>query len=269
MSQYDIYIFILCFIVFTLFTVTFSFLISQIMKLTVKLIRAGAQDEEIKKEAEKARKKGSCFGKTVDCIVSLILCGVLLVFFGFSLYVNIRGDAYSDTVPTLKVVNSASMAKIHPKNAYLEAAGINNQFDTFDMLLVYKTPAEKDLKLYDVVLYEVDGILLSHRIVGIEEPNEKHPDQRYFLLQGDAVESPDRFPVKYEQIKGIWRGEKIPFIGSFVLFMQSPAGWLCVLLVIVSMIATPRMEKKIKDEMVIRLAKIEADGSAENEAQCL
>jgi hypothetical protein len=123
-----------------------------------------------------------------------------------------------------------------------------------------------DLKLYDVVLYEVDGILLSHRIVGIEEPNEKHPDQRYFLLQGDAVESPDRFPVKYEQIKGIWRGEKIPFIGSFVLFMQSPAGWLCVLLVIVSMIATPRMEKKIKDEMVIRLAKIDAADSAENEA---
>ena len=64
-------------------------------------------------------------------------------------------------------------------------------------------------------------------------------------MQGDAVEAPDRFPVKYEQMRGIYRGEKIPFIGSFVLFMQSPAGWLCMLLVVGAVIATPILEKKI------------------------
>ena len=30
------------------------------------------------------------------------------------------------------------------------------------------------------------------------------------------------------------------------MFMQSPAGWLCVLLVVVSMIATPMMDKKLR-----------------------
>ena len=263
MSQYDIYIFILCFIVFTLFTVTFSFLLYHIIKLTKKLIRAGVEDENIIKEAEKARKKGSCLGKTVDCVVSLVLCAILLVFFGFSAYVNFREDTYFEDIPTLKVVRSASMAKVHEKNTALKDAGITNQFDTFDILLVYDKPAAEDLKLYDVVIYEVDDIQLSHRIVGIEEPNNIHPNERYFLLQGDAVDKPDRFPVKYEQIKCIWKGEKIKFVGSFILFMQSPAGWLCIILVIVTMIASPKMEKSLAREKEERLRIIEE--SAEKE----
>ena len=84
-----------------------------------------------------------------------------------------------------------------------------------------------------------------HRIVGIEEPNTYHPNEKYFLMQGDAVGSPDRFPVLYSQMKGIYKGEKIPFIGSFILFMQSPAGWLCLLLIVGAMICTPILEKKL------------------------
>ena len=49
-------------------------------------------------------------------------------------------------------------------------------------------------------------------------------------------------------MQGIYEGSRIPFVGSFVLFLQSPAGWLCVLLVIFAMIATPVVEKKIKEE---------------------
>ena len=30
--------------------------------------------------------------------------------------------------------------------------------------------------------------------------------------------------------------------GSFILFMQSPAGWMCALLILVAMIATPILE---------------------------
>jgi hypothetical protein len=46
-------------------------------------------------------------------------------------------------------------------------------------------------------------------------------------------------------MQGIYTGEKIPFIGSFVLFMQSPAGWLCMLLMFVSLLITPLLKKKI------------------------
>jgi hypothetical protein len=124
----------------------------------------------------------------------------------------------------------------------------------YDLLFTYKAPAEEELELYDIVVYEVDGNMVLHRIIGIEEPNEYHPDKRYFLCQGDALERADRFPVRYSQIHGIYRGERIPFVGSFLLFMQSPAGWLCVLLVLFVMIATPIIEKKILAEQKKRLS---------------
>ena len=115
--------------------------------------------------------------------------------------------------------------------------------------------------LYDIVVYQQDDLMVIHRIVGIEEPNESHPNDRYFLCQGDAVGTPDRFPVKYSQIKGIYRNEKVPFVGSFVLFMQSPAGWLCILLVVFALIATPIAEKKIwavEEERLKQIASEEA-----------
>ena len=121
------------------------------------------------------------------------------------------------------------------------------------MIFTYKLPAEEDLELYDIVVYEVDDILVIHRIVGIEEPNNSHKE-RYFLLQGDAIERPDRFPVYYSQMKAIYRGERIPFIGSFVTFMQSPAGWLCVILLVFTMIALPVVEKKLQKAIDARYA---------------
>ena len=97
-------------------------------------------------------------------------------------------------------------------------------------------------------------MLIVHRIVGIEEPNDFHPNERYFLLQGDAVESPDRYPVLYQQMRAIYRGERTPFIGSFILFMQSPAGWMCTLLIVITMIATPLLDKKLSEARNERLS---------------
>jgi hypothetical protein len=66
-------------------------------------------------------------------------------------------------------------------------------------------------------------------------------------------------------MRGIYRGERTPFIGSFILFMQSPAGWLCVLLIVAAIIATPILErilKKAKDE---RLALLVGEPEAEED----
>ena len=84
--------------------------------------------------------------------------------------------------------------------------------------------------------------------MNIEEPNEKHPQTRFFLTQGDAVEFHDTFPVLYSEMRGIYQGERAPFIGSFFMFMQSPAGYLCILLILFAMVATPITERKIKKE---------------------
>ena len=100
---------------------------------------------------------------------------------------------------------------------------------------------------------QIEDTYVIHRIVQIEEPNSNHPDHRWFRTQGDAVPGMDRAPVVYDQMRGIYEGERIPFVGSFVLFMQSPAGWLCILLVIFGIFTVPVVEKKLEREKQTRL----------------
>ena len=156
--------------------------------------------------------------------------------------------------PVYRVVYSNSMSDKYAKNEYLFKNNLNDQFYRFDLIKTHPLPKEEDLKLYDIVVYEVDDVLLVHRIVGIEEPNSSHPNQRHFLLQGDLVEYPDKFPVRYDQMKAIYHGERIPNVGSFVMFLQSPAGWICIILIIVTLFSVPVLEKKVDKALEERLA---------------
>lgn len=256
MSKFDIYVLIVCILVFAVLTALFSYLIYTLVKYSIKLIRLGGLDEELKIEYQKqSAKKHKKASKILDYVLSGVLCAVFLGVFGFSMYVNINSNSYSESTPTIKVVATSSMETKNEKNKYLFENDLNNQFSAYDLVLTYKVPDEFDLKLYDIVVYEIDGTYLIHRIVGIEEPNSTHPEHRYFLLQGDAIERPDRFPVMYSQIKAIYKNEHVPFLGSFILFMQSPAGYLCIMLVLFAVIVTPMLEKKLNNERFRRLEK--------------
>ena len=258
MTAFEIYVFILCFIVFTLLTAMFSYLLASITKMEIELIRYGHRDEAIKKEREKElNKKTSQALLWANRIFSLLICVALLTTFSFALYVRATEDRPANGIPSIRVVKSESMATKNEKNTYLFTNHLNDQFQMFDIIICHHLPPEDELELYDIVIYEKEGVHVIHRIVGIEEPNEKHPNERQFLLQGDAVSSPDSFPVLYSQMQGIYEGTRIPFAGSFVLFLQSPAGWLCILLVVVSMVATPIVEKKVKKEINERILTFE------------
>ena len=243
MGSYETYVFFLCLIVFLLLTGVSIFAISTIVKQLVKLIRLGGEDNALKIEyVEMLEGKRGTF---VEKIVSYIFCAIFLVFSVGVLYINVTQNSYSKDIPNLTVVKTKSMEEKNPKNEYLYLYNLDNQISAFDLIFVYEKPSQEDLKLYDIVVYEVDGVLLVHRIVQIEEPNQAHPNERWFLCQGDAVDAPDRFPVKYSQMKGIYNGIKIPYIGSFILFMQSPAGWLCMLLIVGVMIVSPILDQKL------------------------
>lgn len=260
MTTYETYVFILCFIVFLSFTLLFSYVITTLMKQKLKLIKHGLEDEEIIKE-QMQKAKTSHIATICVSVISLLICAALLVAFVFSLYLNFTKDKAPNGIPSLKVVKTSSMARRNEKNTYLFKNGLNNQIQTFDLIVTHHLPKEEDLELYDVVVYKIDDTYIIHRIVGIEEPNEKHPDCRHFLLQGDAVLNPDQFPVLYSQMQGIYKGERVPFVGSFILFMQSPAGWLCIILILFAIIVTPILERKLEDAAKTRLARIEEENS--------
>ena len=244
MEPFEIYSLVISIITYILLLSVGIFIIALVLKLSLKLIKSGAEDKEILKEYKKENaKKKNC---ALDCISSILMCIIFVGLFAFSIYVGFTTNNYYDNVPTLKVVSSSSMANKNEKNDYLFENNLNNQFNTFDLIAVYKAPKEEDIKLYDIVVYEIDGYLVIHRVVGIEEPNERHPNERWFSLQGDAISQTDRFPVKYSQIKAIYKNEKVPFVGSFIMFMQSPLGYISIILVVIAMIATPILENKIK-----------------------
>ncbi len=257
MTAYETYVFILCFIVFSLFTLVFSYVIATIVKQKLLLIKHGLEDEEIKKEQDK-KAKASRVASICTTAISLLVCVALLASFLFSLYLNFTKDKAPNGIPSLKVVKTSSMATKNQKNTYLFENGLDDQIQTFDLIVTHHLPKEEELALYDIVVYQKNETFVIHRIIGIEEPNEKHPDCRHFLLQGDAVCNPDEFPVLYSQMQGIYRGERVPFVGSFILFMQSPAGWLCILLILFAIIVTPILERKLEEEAKARLAQIDA-----------
>lgn len=254
MTSYDIYVFILCLIVFTLLTAVFACTLAIMAKQSLRLIETGTEDERIYEEhikMQQRKKKKSGWFSTAFTV--LFVC-IVTVIFGFTLIVQLSENKQTKNMPTLRVVYSESMSAKYEKNDYLFENNLNDQFSRFDIVVTYKLPKEEELKLYDIVVYEVDNTLLIHRIVGIEEPNERHPNERYFVLQGDLVERADKFPVRYSQMKAIYRGEHVPFIGSFVMFLQSPAGYICLILVLVEMIATPLVTQKMRKAEQARLA---------------
>lgn len=248
-------------IVLVALTSLFSAFIVYTLKLSVRLIRHGAEDEKIKTEYSKKRKK-ACFSEILDRVVSVAFCVVLVAVCAFATYENVVNGKPIGKIPVPKAVLSSSMEYKNEKNTYLKTHNINNHFSAFDIILLHELPAEEDLKLYDIVVYEKDGDMIVHRIVAIEEPNQFHPYERHFVLQGDAVPKSDPFPVLYSQMRGIYRDQRVPFIGSFICFMQSPAGYMCVLLMVLAVIMTPLMEGKIEREMRKRWELIQAKENA-------
>ena len=127
MTSHELYTFVLCCIVFSIFTVLFSVMIGYLTSLNLKLIRHGAMDEKILTEYQKRLEDGqSGWGVFFDRFISIVLCAVMCVVFAFSVYMKVNEDKPAQSIPSIKVVQSASMAKKHEKNEYLfERVGTN------------------------------------------------------------------------------------------------------------------------------------------------
>ena len=233
MTGYDLYVFFLCLFVFILLTGLSVFTVVTIVKMTIKLIHFGDEDEYILKLFDKKTQKKEKIKQRIDTIVSLLICIVLLAAFAIATSINMSEDKFSEDFPTYRVICSESMGSKHPSNHYLVDNKLDNQIQMFDIAKFEKVTSEAEIQLYDIVVYEIDEILVCHRIVEMKETK----DGVVYILQGDAVGSPDYSPVKYSQIKAEYTGEKIKFVGSFVLFLQSPAGWLCIALTIFTIFA--------------------------------
>ena len=248
MTGYEVYTFLVCLLVFLLIGGILTLLLIIIFRYSKKIISLGGEDDIIVKEKEEAKKKKrSKVGSFIDYTVSGLIAAVALSVFIFAL-LSVPGSISTPITAgqTAQVVKSSSMSYKNEENKYLFENDLNDQFDTFDLVFIEALPEEKDLKLYDIVVYESNGRLIIHRIVEIEEPNQYHPDVRYFKTQGDAIDAHDKFPVLYSQMRGIYRGERVQFIGSFILFLQSYPGFICIGLIVAASVVIPLLDSHLE-----------------------
>ena len=116
MTNYETYVFILCFIVFALLTAMFSYLIWSITKMEIELIQNGHRDIQIQEEFEKKNKQGYRVALGISKAISFLLCLAFATAFVAAVYVRANEDRPANGIPSIKVVKSASMAEKNEKN---------------------------------------------------------------------------------------------------------------------------------------------------------
>lgn len=83
-------------------------------------------------------------------------------------------------------------------------------------ILIVKKYKNEEIKVNDIIEYELNGNLIVHRVVGIE----KEILDNYYITKGDNNSDTDLLPVAHEQVRGIVKF-KIPYLGyPSVLFSE-------------------------------------------------
>ena len=80
-------------------------------------------------------------------------------------------------------------------------------------VIYYEKCLEKDLKEGDIITFEIDKKIISHRINQI--------DNGLIETKGDANDSVDALKIHYENIKGKVINFSIPFIGYYILLVNN------------------------------------------------
>jgi len=137
MKGYELYTFLLCLIVLLFLVSFFAVLFTIIIKSNIKLIKHGVEDERILKEHHEKmnKKKGEKAFDVLNSIFSIVVTIFFVVIFGLSFYLNNSDNIPLGNLPVARVVKSDSMSFKNEENDYLFTNNLNNQFETFDIIL--------------------------------------------------------------------------------------------------------------------------------------
>ena len=146
-------------------------------------------------------------------ILGVILC----IVFGFMLICNltiiIKGTIAPEKPPSVlgvtpMVVLSGSMS-----------GDAEDHIEAGDLIFVNKAEAS-ELEVGDVIAFMEGKIVVTHRIIDIQ----KDENNKYvFRTKGDANNAEDQRPVTEDNLVGIYKA-RIPKLGDFALFLQTPLG---------------------------------------------
>lgn len=174
-------------------------------------VNQGIHDEEIHKEY-KTKKKGGLLGLIGSCVVLSALLGLFVTGLAY----KARGENFSINNQVSLVIKSDSMSDFYNDDV---AEQCNNdrslQFDIGDICTFNKVSPTDELIVGDVYGYKYKNIIITHRLVSVNE--------NLYKFRGDNNPTYDG-SVSRESIIYHYTGHKIKGIGSFVLYAQSYFG---------------------------------------------
>ena len=189
--------------------------------------------------------------RRVKQILVGVLIAILIPFLFLAVWSKVsNGVAMIGGYGTLAVA-SGSMSVKNEANQYLVTQDLNNQFNTYDMIIVRQVKTTAELKKYDVIAFTNDeGMNVIHRIVGFRNT----ADGLRYVTRGDSNNADDKYMPSPEDVIGEYTDQKIPYVGVFVMFLQSYSGILTIAAIIYCLLMIETMGNKIRDAYDERLA---------------
>lgn len=186
--------------------------------------------------------------KRVKQVLFWMIIVLLVPFLLISVYSKIVDGVAMINGHGMIAVASGSMSEKNSANPYLE--NIDNQFNTYDMIMLEKVESARDLQLYDVIAYVNDeGVNIIHRIVGFQQTSSGIR----FITRGDSNNVDDAYKPSVDDVLGEYTGKRVPYIGVFLMFLQSYSGILTVAAVIYCLIMIESIGNKLYDAREDRL----------------
>lgn len=257
MTSVEIVSLVVTFIGVASFALVFTILYKTFVSSAIKEIKSGNRDIELIDEAiyekqEKIKKRKKILSR-IKSALSYIALILVVPLFVFSLINKFQGNTTMIGNKTIMVVASGSMSEKNEANDYLVTNNLNNQFQTYDIILLEKAKSESDIKLYDVVAYKNnEGINVIHRVIKINEDGT-------FITRGDANNSSDKYSPTYDDIIGVYTSKKINTIGIFVIFLQSAPGIITIISMIYVLVMVDYLSNKmnkVQDDRIEQLSHI-------------
>lgn len=224
------------------------------------LIKAGRKDKEVLKEGARIKRKK--VSKTSLIITNIIGIGILVTCAGLILIKNLTNPLnLFDAIPVAIV--SGSMEAKDDDNKYLDENELDNQFSAGSIIILHKLPEKNELKMFDVVAYKnKDKVTVVHRIIGFGYYDndtfvmtDNVNDATEFIFRGDNNTINDTSYVHYSDMIGIYKNEKVSYLGYVVEFAQSFFG-LFTFAALISMIEAYEIFNKKRREAVLKRYKV-------------
>jgi signal peptidase I len=234
------------------FSTIFTILYRGYANSAVAELDSGKCDVELIEETILTNIKNSKRYRRILKRVKQILLGALIVllipFLALSVYSKVVNGVAMINGHGVIAVASGSMSFKNEENPYL--ANINNQFNTYDMIVLEKPEMESDIALYDVIAYVNDkGENIIHRVVGFQQTARGMT----YITRGDSNNADDEYNPLFSDVLGKYTGQRIPYVGVFVMFLQSFSGILTVLAIIYCLIMIESVRNKIEAAREARL----------------